>query len=357
MPPASKTVLAPLIAHTPTAGQTGLRPGQPQLTGVPLTPSQSPGRRRSPLAFVAGGAVGLAAVVVLAVVLLSGKSPQEDASRKIAAKDTPKEQAGTKKNAQQPAKGGEQPQKGGEQLSDGKKAVEDPIATLTQKLKGGDLPGRVAAARELAKLGKAAQPATRALCEMATEPSDDIRSEALEALEKVAPSLYPHAVTLLVDKQVPKQTRAVQLLARMGDEARPAVPLILHHLKKVAGADFARLKRYDTPGEPIGRGNVAAMAAVAALGDLAPTEPPALDAIIGAAKAATDDQLDWEVAAAPWLLLADIVLRHPEQREKVVPVLVGALSDQGGPSQDRRYVAAMYARQPSGRRPRTPCLH
>jgi formylglycine-generating enzyme required for sulfatase activity len=126
--------------------------------------------------------------------------------------------------------------------------VRTPVEILQQKLKGGELSGRIAAVKALGKLGKAAAPAARAVCEATLDASEELRSEALESLEKVAPALYPHVVTLLVDKDRAKLRKAVFAIARLEAEGKPAAPVILHHLKRMT----TPVKLMDSPLPPRG---------------------------------------------------------------------------------------------------------
>jgi hypothetical protein len=103
---------------------------------------------------------------------------------------------------------------------------------------------RVAAARKIGALGEEkGLPAARALCQAATAPGQ-VRTAALEALEKVHPRLYPHVVTLIADNDSNHHYQALGAIAKMGEEAGPAVPVLQAHLKFVTSL-VGRLEDYD----------------------------------------------------------------------------------------------------------------
>src|SRR5262249_62096092 len=90
---------------------------------------------------------------------------------------------------------------------------------------------KIKAAEELAGMGEKAQPAARALCEMALSSSEKIQRAALNALEKGHPDLHGSVFVLLVDANAENHVRALSKLARLGDQGKPAVSVIFHRIK------------------------------------------------------------------------------------------------------------------------------
>jgi len=113
---------------------------------------------------------------------------------------------------------------------------------------------RIAAAKKIAELGEEkGKPAARALCQMASTKGPIVRP-ALDALEKVNPKLYPHVVTLIVDNESSNHYRAIGEIARMGNDGRSAVPVLMAHARgmvKLAGkvADWNNLLLTSTASE------------------------------------------------------------------------------------------------------------
>jgi hypothetical protein len=215
----------------------------------------------------------------------------------------------------------------------GKEPSAEMVKALIQRLKGGEAADRIAAAKELGKLSKPVAPAIKALCEATLDPSEELRSEALESLEKLAPPLYPHVVTLLVDKDIFKLRRAVRAIAALETRGGSAVAVILHDLKRTTtrrGQFVGYLERDE----------------IVARSDLAPENQAVLDFIINLAKhpdveqdkfrpikqdrpEVTDTLRRGHWRVYPLLVLADIGLRHPSKRKQIVPVLVAALDTKG----------------------------
>jgi HEAT repeat protein len=188
---------------------------------------------------------------------------------------------------------------------------------LVKGLKGETAAERRQAAEELAKLGEAARPAARALCEAAAGGDESVRRSALEALEKVHPSLYHPVTTLLVDENRWTQQQAGNTLAAMGSEARAAVPVVLAHLNQ---------SRSPRPGwiDPS-----AVLTDIAVLGRIGPDDPAVVRELIELAKLQPGRPfyLQSGIHAAAVRGLQEAGKADPALRGQIVPVLVSALDN------------------------------
>jgi hypothetical protein len=86
---------------------------------------------------------------------------------------------------------------------------------------------RVKAAEALTKLGTRARSASRALCTALLDPSLSVRKAANAALEQVNPKLHPLVITALVDSDTQNRLQAVQALAELKSEGKPALSVLL----------------------------------------------------------------------------------------------------------------------------------
>jgi HEAT repeat protein/DNA-directed RNA polymerase subunit M/transcription elongation factor TFIIS len=105
------------------------------------------------------------------------------------------------------------------------------VARLMKDLKSGKTTDRVRAAKELAKLGKAAEPAARAVCEALLDKNETVQQAAIEALESIQPKLVKPLLTLLKDKGGSNHFQATWEIGNMGSEAKVAIPVLIWHLK------------------------------------------------------------------------------------------------------------------------------
>ncbi len=115
--------------------------------------------------------------------------------------------------------------------------AEDPdlparLRPAVARLKGGTTEEKIKAAEELAGLGEDAKPAARALCEAALDPSQRVARAALLALEKVQPDLHRPVFVFLVDEAAANHLKEIGKLALLGDQGKPAVPVVFHQIKR-----------------------------------------------------------------------------------------------------------------------------
>ena len=122
--------------------------------------------------------------------------------------------------------------KSDKQPTDDKKPKPDPLAMLVSTLESGDNAAKVHAAEELGKMGAAAKPAARALCKAATDPAQDVSQAAVEAMEKVCPQLVKPVVTLTHDKEPSNHIAASVEIGKMGEAAKPAIPVLIWHCRE-----------------------------------------------------------------------------------------------------------------------------
>jgi len=183
------------------------------------------------------------------------------------------------------------------------KEKQEAIQRHIRNLKSSFTADRIRAAQELAKIGEDAKPAARALCEAAVESNVKVATEALEALEKVWPSLHKNVVIILAEKEPRKRAEAIKDILLLEEDGDAATPVILENLKRhiatsndFFGADESvafsidALKRYAakstsfvnallTAAGPLNsKGNNRALALIA-LGDLAEENPKSVPQI------------------------------------------------------------------------------
>lgn len=106
------------------------------------------------------------------------------------------------------------------------------LQAVVSRLKRGTTEERLKAAAELAEMGEKAQPATRALCEVAMSPSQKVAHATLEALEKVNPEIHKPVFILIVDEKADKHLEALHKLSLLGEQGKPATTVVLHEIKR-----------------------------------------------------------------------------------------------------------------------------
>jgi HEAT repeat protein len=123
-------------------------------------------------------------------------------------------------------------------LADGK---DEEIKELLKELKSNADSRRISACGQLAKLGtEAKELASKSLCQTATDKSAKVREAALEALEKVNPDLYPHAVVVVAHDRL-KTAESLAAIKKLGDDALDFMPILLFALKRVTTNDRNRM--------------------------------------------------------------------------------------------------------------------
>lgn len=95
------------------------------------------------------------------------------------------------------------------------------LGVLAGDLKAKSAKVRKAAAEEIGKLGKNAEPITRQLCDAILDPNRDVSLAAFASLEQVSPSLYKPLATIMLDKDESNRLDAIKSLGKLGDKAQP----------------------------------------------------------------------------------------------------------------------------------------
>jgi HEAT repeat protein len=183
--------------------------------------------------------------------------------------------------------------------------ISDPkIAKLVRELRSDRPANRIRAAEELSRMKEKARPAARAICEAATDTDESVRQAALEALEKVQPALYEPVLTLMVDGGRNNQARAARIIEQMGEDGKPATPVLLAHLRlhpAVADIKALRVVASDDP-------------ATAVL---------LLELMTYGGQRPSDE--GWQIRNAATAALRDVAKSQPSQRREIVKSLVAAI--------------------------------
>ena len=203
------------------------------------------------------------------------------------------------------------------------------LARMTSK----DQEERLAAIAGLAKLGEKAFPAVGPVCELLlSDVSPAVRQAALESLEKIHPQLHKSAVVLTVDNNLKKHVQAANDVAGLGERGRGAVPLLLAHLQTMP-AQFAKRSGFWWESIDI------VDADLHALGEIAPDDPAVQKLMVDLTqkanlpafvKEAGEQQFFPDGNAARFTNVAvnaleKLLLKHPEQGERIAPLLIAAM--------------------------------
>jgi HEAT repeat protein len=174
---------------------------------------------------------------------------------------------------------------------------------------------RIAAAQRLSKMGSAAKPAARALCEAATNDSPKVRQSAIEALEVIHPELAKPVTTLLVDREYFNVHNAIGAIESLGGAGVPAIPLLIWFTK-------TGLAKSEYPNHV-----PAACEAIVALGKIGPTDSEAIESVIGYARSPLERDYNRFIAKQPPLkTLGDLSQNKGDKRKRIVACLAIALS-------------------------------
>jgi HEAT repeat protein len=104
------------------------------------------------------------------------------------------------------------------------------VSRLTRRLTTSSNPAvRLAAIGKLAALDTQDGRVIRALCQAMLDPVPEVRSRAGSLLEKVASDIYWPVRSLTRGDESFNHSRAIAALAKMGEEAAPATPVLLFH--------------------------------------------------------------------------------------------------------------------------------
>jgi hypothetical protein len=214
---------------------------------------------------------------------------------------------------------------------------EDPMLpaefrAVAAKLKSGTTEERVNAAEQLAGMGEKALPVARLLCEVALEPSQKVSRAALAALEKVHPDLHKSAFILVVnDEKAANHLKALADISTLGDQGKPALPLVLHEIKRCQELLTGQAARWGQ--ETLVNVIIHSMET---LSKISPEDPQAVKTIIELTKFSSSNAFASKngrfATMTPFRedglrLLGDIGEAQPEQRKLIVPALVVVLKE------------------------------
>ena len=123
--------------------------------------------------------------------------------------------------------------KGKDSQEEARREAAPAVAPLARLLADADQWVRYGAAEALAAVGPAARPAAAVLFKALADPDEGVVEQAAQALAAAGADdidkrqLYPVLVKLLQHRRARARTAAVQMLDKMGDAGRPAIPALL----------------------------------------------------------------------------------------------------------------------------------
>jgi hypothetical protein len=94
---------------------------------------------------------------------------------------------------------------------------------------------RAQAAKLLGETPPHGRDVIRGLCEALLDSHLSVRVAASEALDKLSPEIHALVIPLLADQDVNEHSKAVQKLMRLGQDANPATPVLLHYRRRLGG--------------------------------------------------------------------------------------------------------------------------
>jgi hypothetical protein len=152
-------------------------------------------------------------------------------------------------------------------------------------------------------------------------------------LEKVQPDLHASVFVLLVDAKAQNHVNALSKLAQLGDQGKPALPVIFHQIRTCQEQLESRA-RWD-------QSTLIAVIVknMEVLPKIAPEEPQVVKTLIELTKFATRQQVvlqrrsHWATTQFPFRgeavqLLGEIGEGRTEHRKQIIPPLVTVLKDQ-----------------------------
>jgi hypothetical protein len=123
-----------------------------------------------------------------------------------------------------------------------RKAIREKLPPLLKGLKAKTLAGRRTALETIADLGEDGAEASADLIEALADRSPVIQQAALNALEKVNPTLHTPVLSLLVDRDPKVKLRAVAQLGKLGADAKPAISLLVRFYQAQTARPDLRLR-------------------------------------------------------------------------------------------------------------------
>jgi hypothetical protein len=214
------------------------------------------------------------------------------------------------------------------------------LRPVVDRLKSGTTEERLEAAADLAEMGEKAAPASRALCEMALNPTEKVSRAALQALKKVNPELHEAVFVLVVDGNAQNHQKALTTLAALADQGKPATPVVLREIHKGR-------EQLTTPGElpttPGARWHPHIVVPVIAqsmktLAKIAADDPQAVKTLIELTKFSPGgwfpsiSRRGSFPSTTPFRhpgieILGEVAEAQPDRRKQIIPPLVAALKE------------------------------
>jgi HEAT repeat protein len=188
------------------------------------------------------------------------------------------------------------------------------VDKLVQGLKSKQVADRVRAAEEIGRMKEEGKPAARALCEAAISSDEVVRQAALEALEKIHPSLYKPVSTLLLDNSPNNRQQAAQTIKLMGQEGNAATPVVLEILKR---------NNHEGPKGPFFIDDSFMLEEMATLQAIAPDE---LDTVNLMIELTTYEGYfsGGQVRHVAAIALGELAKKHPGKRQEIIKALLAA---------------------------------
>jgi transglutaminase-like putative cysteine protease len=146
------------------------------------------------------------------------------------------------------------------------------------------------------------------------DPAAKVRESAIEALEKVKPELYKPLVTILLDKDIIKHVEAIKDIGLLDKDGRPAVSVLLSHVKKTfTNRRIPRVVRLTL-----------IQADFEALTAVAPDDQTVLKFLLSVAKANARDPVPRGLAIQS---LGSLAESRPAVSKQILPVLLKAIKN------------------------------
>jgi hypothetical protein len=199
------------------------------------------------------------------------------------------------------------------------------VKRLIAKLQTGTDEEKIKAIEELTQMGLMARSAARALCEIAASSPKEVSRNAILALENVCPDLKEPVFILLIDNQAANHIKAINTLTNLGEQAKPAVPVVLHQIRKCK-EQLANFR-----GGGWGQPTLVQVIShhMSCLVEVAPEDPEVLRAISDLTLFSPNQ---FGARSTPFRqngieLLGELADKHVEHREKILRTLVSILND------------------------------
>ncbi len=207
--------------------------------------------------------------------------------------------------------------------------IDDALKPLLVALKSKKATERLQALEDIAKRGESGRAAARGVCEVLTgDPIPAVRQCALTTLEKIYPELHKHVVVLAVEIDLGKQERAVREIGLLGEDGRPAVPVVASHLHTAVATMTNQRIAPSRVGDLV-------VEDLRALSLIAPDEPLVQKTILELTRAVggTTRLVDLDslarVRPAAVRIVGEMVRNNPDQAKPVVSGLIAAACSMG----------------------------